>query len=88
MGYRHPGAHLRLHPLQCNRCAEIKKCSPSEKQIKTPEKELSDEEVANLSDAKFRTLLIRMLTEITEFGCKMKEEMKAMQSEIKNIYRE
>ena len=32
-------------------------------QTKTPEKELCDEEIANLSDAKFKTLVIRMLTE-------------------------
>ena len=52
------------------------------KQIKTPEKELNDEEMANLSDAEFKTLLIRMLTEMVEYCCKM-EEVKAMQSEIK-----
>ena len=52
-------------------------------QIKTPEKELSNEEMDNLSDAKFKTLVIRMLTEMVELGCKIKEEMKAMQSEIK-----
>ena len=33
------------------------------KQIKIPEKELSDKEIANLSDAQFKTLVIRMLTE-------------------------
>ena len=37
----------------------------------------------HLSDAEFKTLVIRMLTEIIEFGHKMKEEMKAIQSEIK-----
>ena len=52
-------------------------------QIKTPEKELSDEEMDNLSDAEFKTLLIRMLTEMIEFGHKMKEEMKATQRKIK-----
>ena len=31
-------------------------------QIKTPEKELSHEEIDNLSDAEFKTLVIRMLT--------------------------
>ena len=54
-------------------------------QTKTPEKELSDEEIDNLSDAEFKTLVIRMLTEMIELGCKMKEEMKATQSEIKQI---
>ena len=52
-------------------------------QIKTPEKELSDKEVDNLSDTKFKTLVTRMLTEIIEYGCKIKEEMKAIQNEIK-----
>ena len=42
-------------------------------QIKTPEKDLSDEEIANLSDAEFKTLVIRMLTEIVEYGHKIKE---------------
>ena len=31
-------------------------------QIKTPEKKLSNEEIDNLSDAEFKTLVIRMLT--------------------------
>ena len=52
-------------------------------QIKTPKKELSDEEIDNLSDAEFKALVIKMLTELTELGHKMKEEMKAIQSEIK-----
>ena len=52
-------------------------------QIETPGKELSDEEIANLSDAKFKTLVIRMLTELVEFGHKLDEKMKAMLSEIK-----
>ena len=30
-------------------------------QIKTPEKELNEMEISNLSDAKFKTLIIRML---------------------------
>ena len=51
--------------------------------MKTPEKEPSDEEIDNLSEARFKTLVIRMLTELIEPGHKMKEEMKATQSEIK-----
>ena len=47
------------------------------KQIKTPEKELSDEETDNLSDAEFKTLVIRMPTELIELGRKMKEQVKA-----------
>ena len=32
--------------------------------IKAPKKELSDEEIANLSGTEFKTLIIKMLTEI------------------------
>ena len=53
-------------------------------QIKTPEKEVRDKEIDNLSDAEFKTLVISMLTELTELGHKMKEKMKATQSEIKH----
>ena len=55
-------------------------------QIKTPEKQLSDREIANLSDAEFKTLVISMLTEMVEYGCKIKEEVKAIESEIKGKY--
>ena len=53
-------------------------------QIKAPEKiQLSNEEIPNISDAEFKTLVIRMLTEMVEYGHKIEEKMKAMQSEIK-----
>ena len=52
-------------------------------QIKTLEKELSSKEISNLSDAEFKTLVIRKLTELVEYGCKIEEEVKAMPSEIK-----
>ena len=52
-------------------------------QSKTSERELSDEEIANLSEAQFKTLVIRMLTEMIEYRHKIEEEVKAMQSEIK-----
>ena len=35
-------------------------------QIKTPEKELNKMEISNLSDAEFKTLLIRMLKELSK----------------------
>ena len=50
---------------------------------KTSERELSDEEIANLSDGEFKALVIKMLTEVIEFGWKMKEKMKDTQNEIK-----
>ena len=52
-------------------------------QIKTPEKiQLSNEEIANLSDAQFKTPVIRMLTEMVEYGHRIEEKVKAMKSEI------
>ena len=53
-------------------------------QIKAPEKiQLSEEEIANLSDAQFKTLVIRMFTELVELGHKLDEKMKAMLRETK-----
>ena len=57
-------------------------------QIKAPEKiQLSNEELANLSDAQFKTLVIRKLTDLVEFGHKLDEKMKAMLRETKEMYR-
>ena len=52
-------------------------------QIEAPKIELRGEEIANLSDAEFKTLVIRMLTEMVEYGHKVEEEVKAMKSEIR-----
>ena len=44
--------------------------------------------MVNLSDSEFKTLVNRMLTEMTEYGQKIKEYVKAIQNEIKqNIQR-
>ena len=58
-------------------------------QFKAPEKiQLNDEEIASLSDVEFKTLVIRMLTEMVEYGCKMERKVKAMKSEMKtNVQR-
>ena len=45
--------------------------------------ELRHEEIANLSDGEFKSLVIKMLTELIELGQKMKEQMKDTQNEIK-----
>ena len=53
-------------------------------QIKASEKtQLSNEEIANLSDADFKTLVIRKLTELVEYGRELDEKMKAMLTETK-----
>ena len=58
-------------------------------QIKAPEKiKLSDEEITNLSDAQFKTLVIKMLTKLVEYGPKVEEKVKAMKSEVnENVQR-
>ena len=56
-------------------------------QSKTPGRELSDEEIDNLSDVEFKALVIQMLTELIELGLKMEEQMKDTQSEVNKIFR-
>ena len=60
--------------------AEIKE------QKKTPEKELNETEIIVLSNAEFKTLMIRMLKELIEYGKNIRGKMKVTLSEIK-IYR-
>ena len=57
-------------------------------QIEAPEKGLNNKEIANLSDAQFKTLVIRMLTEMVEYGLKREEKIKAMRSKIKKNIQE
>ena len=45
--------------------------------------QLSNEEIANLSDAQFKTLVIKTLTELVEFVQKLDEKMKPMLRETK-----
>ena len=55
--------------------------------IKTPEKELNKKEMNNLSDAELKTLIIRMLKELSEDLSSIKKiqsEMKDILIEIKN----
>ena len=53
-------------------------------QIKDPEKiQLSNEKIANISDAEFKTLVIRMLTEMVEYDRKVEEKVNTMKGEIK-----
>ena len=49
-------------------------------QSTTLERELNDEDIANLSDGEFKVLVIKMLTDLVK---KWKKQMKDTQSEIK-----
>ena len=58
-------------------------------QIKAPEKiQLSDEEIANLSDEEFKTLVIRMPTEILSMDTKQRKKCRLCQVKYRKIYRE
>ena len=60
-----------------------KNMSPVKEQNKTPEKELNKMKITNLSDAEFKTLVVRMLKELIEYGNNIKEERNLTLSEIK-----
>ena len=45
-------------------------------QIKAPKIELSNEEIANLSDVEYKTLVIRMFTEMIGYGHKIEKKVK------------
>ena len=62
-----------------------KKKNPNERTDQSSRKKikLSNEEIANLSDAQFKILVTRMLTEMVEYGHKIGEEVKTIQGEIK-----
>ena len=56
-------------------------------QIRTPEKKLNEMEISNLADTEFKTLVIRMLKELSEDLSSIKRtqsEMKDALIEIKN----
>ena len=63
-------AHQLIRGLEQRNRAKMKEKS------KTSKRELSDEEIANLCDGEFKALVIKMLTELTELGQKMKEQKK------------
>ena len=44
-------------------------------QIRTPEKELNEMEISNLSDAEFKTLVERMLKELSEDLSNIKKDL-------------
>ena len=53
-------------------------------QIKASGKvQLSCEDIANLSDTQLKALVIRMLTEMGDCGCKIEGQMKAMKTKLR-----
>ena len=71
--------HVKGH-----RAHQEKKMAQRAEHFKAPEIiPLSSGQIANLSDAQFKTLVIRTLTELVEFGRKLDEKMRAMLRETK-----
>ena len=60
----------RVAPPPYNRSAAPgqRNMAQMKEQIKTPEKELSNEMIANLIDREFKALVIKMLTDLIELG--------------------
>ena len=50
--------------------------------------QLSSKQIANLSDAQFKTLVIKKLTKLVEFGQKLDEKMKPVLRETKENVQE
>ena len=55
---------------------------------KIPANEVNETEIDNLSDAEFKTLVIRMLRDFIEYNNNINEEMKVTLSEIKKNLQE
>ena len=64
----HRNKHMKVAKMRRQRnMAQMKEL------IKSPEKELNEIEISNLPDAEFKTLVIRMLKEISEDPSSIKE---------------
>ena len=87
--YRESKQLYLMHRNKHREAAKLRKqrnMAQMKEQNKTPEKELSETKIANLSDAKFKTLVIKMLKEFIEHGNSIKKtqaEMKVALGEIK-----
>ena len=57
-------------------------------QNRTPERELSDMEIAKLSDTEFKTLVVRMLKDLIEYDKSTREDIKAILRGIKKTTQE
>ena len=58
--------------------------SQMKEQNKTPEKELKEADITSLSDAEFKTLVIRLLKKLTDHGNKIKKSQDEMKVILRN----
>ena len=63
-------------PLQLIRGPKQRNMVQMKEQSKASERELSEEEIANLSDGEFKALVVEMLTDLIELGRKVKKKNK------------
>ena len=82
-GLPYPGETSGSAPYYVTDAWRQRNMAQMKEQFKAPKIELRIEEIVNLSDAEFKTLVIKMLTEMVEYGHKIEERVKAMKSEIK-----
>ena len=68
---------VKLCPLDVTGVLKEINVAHMKEYIKALKKEVSNKEIAKLSVAEFKALVIKTLTEMVELGRKMKEEMKA-----------
>ena len=66
-GLSYPGEYLRFFPYNVTGMPRQRNRPQIKEWIKTSEKELMDEEIGNLSNAEFQTLVISMLTGMIEY---------------------
>ena len=71
-GLPHPGEYLRSLPLTTQQPRQ-RNVAQMKEQSTTLERELNDEDIANLSDGEFKVLVIKMLTDLVK---KWKKQMK------------
>ena len=83
LGVKAPLSNIQKQTQEATTLRRQRNMAQMKEQNKTPEKELNKTETANLSHVEFKTLVIRMLRELIEYGKRKREEMKATLSEIK-----
>ena len=81
-----PGEYLRFHLLQHIRCTKTKKYGPNERTGQNSRKRTKDKEIDNLWEAELKTLVTRVLTELTDYCRKIEKKMKAIQKWKKGKY--
>ena len=68
------GKSKALPPYNLSGVPRQRNMAQMKEQSKTSERELNDEQTANLSDGEFKALVIKMLTDLIELGQKMKNK--------------